>query len=139
MLKLETLERTENGKALSVIGNGNGRAQSLGLVETVYQSAGERVKTVLALELVRIENAIAESQNWLHEGLCDCEQCLYELSKQRKLCQARQRILEELSALEDDADEEIECVRCCQPFRPTMGDETICDECYLHEHGPPHR
>ena len=42
-------------------------------------------------------------------------------------------------AVDADAAEEIECARCCQPFRPTMGDETICDECYLHEHGPPHR
>jgi len=137
MNTLKTLERerTENGKALSLNGNGSTTAQSLGRTETVYQSALERVKTVLALELVRIENAIAESQNWLHEGLCDCEQCLYELSKQRKLCQARQRILNELSALEDDADE-IECVRCCQPFRPVWGDEKLCDSCWAAENGP---
>jgi len=42
-------------------------------------------------------------------------------------------------AAEDDADEEIECVRCCQPFRPTWGDERLCDSCYLAENGPPHR
>jgi hypothetical protein len=38
----------------------------------------------LAIELASIENAIAESQNWLHEGLCDCDQCLHEA------CQAAQ-------------------------------------------------
>jgi hypothetical protein len=51
----------------------------------------------LAIELVSIENAIAESQNWLHEGLCDCSQCLSELAKQRKLVQRRQQVLAEIA------------------------------------------
>ena len=42
-------------------------------------------------------------------------------------------------AVDADADEEIECARCCQPFRPTWGDEKLCDSCYLAENGPPHR
>jgi hypothetical protein len=53
----------------------------------------------LAIELASIENAIAESQNWLHEGLCDCEQCLYELRKQHKLVQRRNQVLEEIKHL----------------------------------------
>jgi len=42
-------------------------------------------------------------------------------------------------AADADAAEEIECARCCQPFRPTWGDERLCDSCYLAENGPPHR
>jgi len=133
---LKTLEkRTEDGKALSVIGNWNGRAQSLGLVETVYQPAGERVKAVLAIELLQIERELEDSISWTHEGFCDCDQCLYELRRQRKLCEARQRILNELSALED-ADDVRECARCCQPFRPVWGDEKLCDSCWAAENGP---
>jgi hypothetical protein len=59
----------------------------------------QEVLAGLAIELVSIENAIAESQNWLHEGLCDCEQCLYELAKQRKLTQRRQQVLAEIAQL----------------------------------------
>ena len=39
----------------------------------------------------------------------------------------------------DAADEEIlevECARCCQPFRPTWGDEKLCEQCWLAENGP---
>jgi hypothetical protein len=53
----------------------------------------------LAIELASIENAIAESQNWLHEGLCDCDQCLHELAKQRKLVQRRNQVLAEIKQL----------------------------------------
>jgi hypothetical protein len=53
----------------------------------------------LAIELASIENAIAESQNWLHEGLCDCPSCLHELAKQRKLTARRQQVLEEIKRL----------------------------------------
>jgi hypothetical protein len=53
----------------------------------------------LALELASIESALAESRNWLHEGLCDCNQCLHELAKQRKLVQRRQQVLEEIKHL----------------------------------------
>ena len=60
----------------------------------------EQVLAGLAIELLRIENSIKESQNWLHEGLCDCDQCLYELAKQHKLTQARQRVLKEIAELE---------------------------------------
>jgi hypothetical protein len=59
----------------------------------------QEVLAGLAIELVSIENAIAESQRWLHEGLCDCEQCLYELAKQRKLTARRQQVLEEIKHL----------------------------------------
>jgi hypothetical protein len=59
----------------------------------------QEVLAGLAIELASIENAIAESQNWLHEGLCDCDQCLYELAKQRKLVQRRQQVLAEIAQL----------------------------------------
>ena len=43
-----------------------------------------------------------------------------------------------LNGAEDDADEERECARCCQTFRPIWGDEKLCDACWLAENGPPH-
>jgi hypothetical protein len=53
----------------------------------------------LAIELASIEDMLADSIGWLHEGLCDCEQCLYELHKQRKLTQRRQQVLAEIAQL----------------------------------------
>ena len=37
---------------------------------------------------------------------------------------------------EDDADDFVTCARCGQDFRPLMGDERVCDECYRIENGP---
>jgi hypothetical protein len=53
----------------------------------------------LAIELASIESALAESRNWLHEGLCDCPSCLHELAKQRKLVQRRNQVLAEIAHL----------------------------------------
>jgi hypothetical protein len=53
----------------------------------------------LAIELASIESALAESRNWLHEGLCDCDQCLHELAKQRKLTERRIQVLKEITQL----------------------------------------
>ena len=36
---------------------------------------------------------------------------------------------------EDDSDF-VTCARCGQDFRPTFGDERVCDECYRIENGP---
>ena len=37
---------------------------------------------------------------------------------------------------EDDADDFVTCARCGQDFRPTFGDERVCDGCYRIENGP---
>jgi septal ring factor EnvC (AmiA/AmiB activator) len=133
---LKTLkERTETKKALSALnGNGNGAAaQGLQSASSLY-----RQMAALASELGRIERELRDSQNWLHETLCDCDQCLYELRRQRRLIQARARLLAELDALNAavaNADVEQECVRCCQPFTP-IDDEQLCEQCSLAEYGP---
>jgi septal ring factor EnvC (AmiA/AmiB activator) len=117
MLKtLEATKRTENGKALGVAcGNGNGRAQSLQTAQSLYRQIA-----ALASELGRIERELRDSQAWLHEGLCDCAQCLHELRRQRQLLQARAQLLAELEALNAavaNADVEVECARCCSALR----------------------
>jgi hypothetical protein len=93
MLKTLQAERAENAKALSLAGNG-AAAQSLGRTDSLY-----RVQATLASELARIERELKDSQSWLHEGLCACEQCLFELRRQRKLMEARNRLLTDLCAL----------------------------------------
>jgi septal ring factor EnvC (AmiA/AmiB activator) len=131
MLKTNTIERTERGKALSV--NGNGRAQGLRTAQSLYRQIA-----ALASELGRIERELRDSQAWLHEGLCDCEQCLHELARQRRLLQARNRLLAELDALNAavaNVDVEQECLRCAQPFTP-VDDEQLCSTCYSREYGP---
>jgi uncharacterized membrane protein YccC len=95
----------------------------------------------LASALGSIERELRDSLNWLHEGLCDCPQCLHELRRQRQLIEARNRLLaelDELNAAVANADVEVECVRCCQPFEP-IDDEMLCEACWLAENGPPHR
>jgi hypothetical protein len=92
----------------------------------------------LASELGRIERELRDSQAWLHDGLCDCAQCLHELRRQRQLLQARNRLLAEMDALSAavaDVDVETECARCCQPFVP-IDDEQLCEQCWLAENGP---
>jgi transposase-like protein len=131
MLKTNTIERTERGKALSV--NGNGRAQGLRTAQSLYRQIA-----ALASELGRIERELRDSQAWLHDGLCDCPSCLHELAKQRRLIEARAQLLAEMDALSDAvkiADVEVECARCCQPFEP-VDDETLCEACWLAENGP---
>jgi hypothetical protein len=134
MLKTLQAERTEREKAALSVLNGNGGTQS-GL-----QSASSLYRQIAALasELGRIERELRDSQSWLHEGLCDCDQCMYELRRQRKLIEARNRLLAELDALSDAvkiADVEQECLRCCQPFVP-IDDEQLCEACWLAENGP---
>jgi len=53
----------------------------------------------LAIELASIETAINESIGWLHEGLCDCDQCLSELHKQHRLVARQMQILREIAQL----------------------------------------
>jgi hypothetical protein len=138
MLKTLQAERTENGKALSalnVTGNGD-KAQGLQSASSLYRRVA-----ALASELGRIERELRDSQAWLHEGLCDCAQCLHELRRQRQLLQARAQLLAELEALNAavaNADVEVECARCAQPFEP-IDDEMLCEQCWLAEYGPPHR
>jgi hypothetical protein len=140
MLKMlqATAERTENGKALSArngIGNG-AAAQGLQTASGLY-----RQLAALASALGRIERELQDSLGWLHTGLCDCNQCLFELRRQRQLIEARNRLLTELDALNAavaTADVEVECVRCAQPFEP-IDDEQLCETCWLAEYGPPHR
>jgi hypothetical protein len=136
MLKmLQATERTENAKALSAL-NGNGGTQGLRTAQVFYRQIA-----ALASELGRIERELSDSLGWLHDGLCDCPSCLYELRRQRQLLQARNRLLAELDALSDAvkiADVEQECLRCCQPFVP-IDDEQLCEQCSLAEYGPPHR
>jgi small-conductance mechanosensitive channel len=131
-------ERTEMGKALgarNVTGNG-ATAQGLQSASALYRQIA-----ALASALGRIERELRDSLGWLHDGLCDCAQCLHELRRQRRLLQARNRLLAELDALNAavaNADVEQECVRCCQPFEP-VDDEMLCEACWLAENGPPHR
>jgi hypothetical protein len=135
MINTLTAERTE--KALSALNvTGNGRAQGLQTASGLY-----RQMAALASALGRIERELKDSLGWLHTGLCDCNQCLFELRRQRRLIQARARLLAELDALNAavaHADVEQECVRCCQPFTP-VDDEQLCEQCWLAENGPPHR
>jgi hypothetical protein len=130
-------ERTENAKALSALnGIGNGGTQSLQTASGFY-----RQMAALASALGRIERELKDSLGWLHDGLCDCPSCLFELRRQRQLVQARNRLLNELDALSAavaTADVEQECARCCQPFVP-IDDEQLCEQCWLAENGPPHR
>jgi hypothetical protein len=126
-----TAERTEQ-KALSVAGNG-ATAQGLQTAQSLYRRIA-----ALASELGKIERELRDSQGWLHEGLCDCDQCLHELRRQRQLLQARAQLLAELDTLNaavDTADVETECLRCCQPFVP-IDDEQLCEQCWLAEYGP---
>jgi AraC-like DNA-binding protein len=127
-------ERTENAKALSVNMTGNGAAaQGLRTAQVFYRRIA-----ALASELGKIERELQDSLGWLHTGLCDCAQCLHELRRQRRLIQARARLLAELDALNAavaHADVEQECVRCCQPFVP-IDDEQLCEQCSLAEYGP---
>jgi hypothetical protein len=127
-------ERTEREKAALSVLNGNGGTQS-GLQTA---SALYRQIAALASELGRIERELNESIGWLHEEICDCPQCLHELRRQRRLIEARNRLLAELDALSNAvkiADIETECVRCCQPFEP-VDDEMLCEACWLAENGP---
>jgi hypothetical protein len=128
-----TIERTEQ-KALSARNvTGNGGTQGLRTAQVFYRRIA-----ALASALGRIERELRDSVNWLHDGMCDCEQCLFELRRQRRLIQARARLLAEMDALSDAvkiADVEQECVRCCQPFTP-VDDEQLCERCWLAENGP---
>jgi DNA repair exonuclease SbcCD ATPase subunit len=138
MLKTLQAERTENAKALSALnGNGNGAAaQGLQTASALYRQIA-----ALASALGRIERELRDSLGWLHDGLCDCGQCLHELRRQRQLLQARAQLLAELEALNAavaTADVETECLRCAQPFEP-IDDEQLCETCWLAENGPPHR
>jgi hypothetical protein len=135
MLKmLQATERTEKKalSALNVTGNGD-KAQGLQSASSLYRQIA-----ALASALGRIERELRDSMSWLHDGLCDCDQCLHELRRQRQLIEARNRLLAELEALSDAvkiADVEQECVRCCEPFTP-IDDEQLCEQCSLAEHGP---
>jgi hypothetical protein len=132
MLKTLEAKRTENAKALSVNGNG-AAAQGLRTAQVLYRQIA-----ALASALGRIERELRDSQGWLHDGICDCDQCLFELRRQRRLIEARNRLLAELEALNDAvkiADVEVECLRCCQPFTP-IDDEQLCESCWLAENGP---
>jgi hypothetical protein len=132
MLKTNTIERTQNGKALGL----NGieiSTQSLQTAQVLYRQIA-----ALASELGRIERKLHDSQAWLHDGLCDCPSCLHELRRQRQLIEARNRLLAELEALNAavaNADVETECLRCAQPFTP-VDDEQLCEQCWLAENGP---
>jgi hypothetical protein len=132
MLKTLEAKRTENAKALSVNGNG-AAAQGLQTAQVLYRQIA-----ALASALGRIERELRDSLGWLHDGLCDCDQCLHELRRQRQLLQARAQLLAELDALNAavaNADVEQECARCCQPFTP-IDDEQLCEQCWLAENGP---
>jgi len=136
MLKTNTIERTEMGKALgarNVTGNG-ATAQSLRTAQSLYRQIA-----ALASALGRIERELRDSLGWLHDNrACDCNQCLFELRRQRRLIEARNRLLAELDALNAavaNADVEQECLRCCQPFVP-IDDEQLCEQCWLAENGP---
>jgi hypothetical protein len=133
MLKTLT-KRTEKGKALSALnGIGNGGTQSLQSASALYRQIA-----ALASELGRIERELRDSLGWLHDGLCDCAQCLHELRRQRRLIETRNRLLAEMDALNaavETADVEQECLRCCQPFTP-IDDEQLCEQCSLAEYGP---
>jgi hypothetical protein len=85
----------EREKAAPSVLNGNGSAQSgLQTASSLYRQIA-----ALASALGRIERELKDSLGWLHDGLCDCPQCLSELARQRKLLQARARLLMDLCAL----------------------------------------
>jgi hypothetical protein len=137
MLNTLQAKRTENAKALSALnGNvtGNGAtAQGLRTAQSLYRQIA-----ALASALGRVERELRDSLGWLHDGICDCGQCLHELRRQRQLIEARNRLLAELEALNAavaNADVEVECARCCQPFVP-IDDEQLCEQCWLAENGP---
>jgi chromosome segregation ATPase len=133
MLKTLEAERTENAKALSVAFGNGGNAQGLQTAQVLYRQIA-----ALASELGRIERELRDSQAWLHEEICDCDQCLFELRRQRRLIETRNRLLAELDALNAAvalADVETECARCAQPFTP-IDDEQLCENCWLAEYGP---
>jgi hypothetical protein len=135
MVGIKERGQTERNEALSALnGNGNGAAaQGLQTAQSLYRQIA-----ALASELGRIERELRDSQAWLHEGLCDCAQCLHELRRQRRLIETRNRLLAELDALNAavaDVDVEVECLRCCQPFVP-IDDEQLCEQCWLAENGP---
>jgi septal ring factor EnvC (AmiA/AmiB activator) len=129
-----TLKERTTKKALGALnGNGNGGTQSLQTAQSLYRQIA-----ALASELGRIERELRDSMSWLHDGLCDCAQCLHELRRQRQLLQARNRLLAEMDALNAavaNADVEQECLRCAQPFTP-VDDEQLCEQCWLAEYGP---
>jgi hypothetical protein len=133
---LNTLkERTEMGKALGVACGNGGNAQGLQSAQVLYRQIA-----ALASALGRIERELRDSQAWLHDGLCDCDQCLHELRRQRRLIETRNRLLAEMDALSAavaDVDVEVECLRCAQPFTP-VDDEQLCEQCSLAEYGPRH-
>jgi len=101
-------EQTKKTKAPSVA-NGNGaNAQSLNaLANTVYPDERGAVKDarLLAQALTAIENALQASQGWLHVGPCTCDQCLYELDRQRRLIAARHCILAKMATVADGAEQ----------------------------------
>jgi chromosome segregation ATPase len=134
MLKTLEAKRTEREKAALGVLNGNGGTQNgLRTAQSLY-----RQMAALASALGRIERELRDSLNWLHDGICDCDQCLFELRRQRRLIEARNRLLAELEALNDAvkiADVEVECLRCCQTFTP-IDDEQLCEQCWLAENGP---
>jgi chromosome segregation ATPase len=133
MLNTLTAERTEMGKALGVACGNGCNTQGLQTASSLYRQIA-----ALASELGRVERELRDSQNWLHETLCDCDQCLYELRRQRRLIETRNRLLAELDALNAAvalADVETECLRCAQPFTP-IDDEQLCEQCWLAEYGP---
>jgi hypothetical protein len=123
-----------NEKAALGTAFGNGHAQNgLQTASSLYRRIA-----ALASALGRIERELRDSVGWLHDGLCDCEQCLFELRRQRQLIEARNRLLTELDALNAavaHADVDVECARCCQPFTP-IDDEQLCETCWLAENGP---
>jgi hypothetical protein len=133
MLNTLTAERTEMGKALGVACGNGGNTQGLRTAQVLYRQIA-----ALASALGRIERELRDSLGWLHDGLCDCDQCLHELRRQRRLIETRNRLLAELDALNAAvalADVETECVRCAQPFTP-IDDEQLCEQCWLAEYGP---
>jgi hypothetical protein len=133
MLKTNTIERTENGKALSALNGNGGNAQGLRTAQVFYRRIA-----ALASALGKVERELRDSVGWLHDGLCDCPSCLFELRRQRQLIEARNRLLNELDALNAavaNVDVEVECVRCAQPFEP-IDDEQLCEQCWLAENGP---
>jgi hypothetical protein len=123
-----------NEKAALGTAFGNGHAQNgLQTASSLYRRIA-----ALASALGRIERELRDSQAWLHDGICDCTQCLFELRRQRQLIEARNRLLTELDALSAavaNVDVEVECLRCAQPFEP-IDDETLCEQCWLAEYGP---
>jgi hypothetical protein len=136
MLKtLEATERTEMGKPWASLEREWG--QHPGPADGA--SSFYRRVAALASALGRIERELGDSQAWLHDGLCDCAQCLFELRRQRQLIEARNRLLAELDALNAavaHADVDVECVRCCQPFVPVDDEQALRSDVGLRKMGP---